>query len=121
MIEYDKDLYDILEVSPNASEEVIKNAFRALVKKWHPDMQSEEEQQQAQEKFKEINLAFEVLKDKERKREYDKYRKEKNSNAFAADSNSQSTNYPASVNNPTSNSNISNKDKTYIFITVILY
>ena len=50
--------YKTLEVSPDASEEEIKRAYRNLAKKWHPDINKSPE---AEEKFKSINLAFEVL------------------------------------------------------------
>ena len=71
---FDKDLYDILEVSPTASEEVIKNAYRALVKKWHPDAQPEEKKKKYEEKLKEINLAFEILSDTKKRQEYNRYK-----------------------------------------------
>ncbi|MBZ4656006.1 MAG: hypothetical protein JG759_554 [Thermoanaerobacter sp.] len=66
-------LYDILEVSPKASDEVIKNAYRALAKKYHPDLCPDNESRRLfEEKMKLINYAFEILSDKNKRAEYDK-------------------------------------------------
>lgn len=65
-----KSLYDTLGVSENASAEEIKKAYRKLARKYHPDINKEES---AQEKFKEINAAYEVLSDPEKKQQYDRY------------------------------------------------
>lgn len=65
-----KDYYSILGVDRNASEQDIKNAFRALSKKYHPDVSKEPD---AAERFKEINEAYQVLSDPERKQRYDLY------------------------------------------------
>ncbi len=62
-----KNYYDILEVSPNASEEVVKMAYKALVKKYHPDVMGEA----GNNKIKEINEAYEVLINPEKRRRYD--------------------------------------------------
>lgn len=65
--------YDILEVSTNASSEVIKNAYKALAKKHHPDnFENEVDKQTAEEKIKEIVEAYEILGDEEKKKAYDK-------------------------------------------------
>ena len=66
-----KDYYKILGVARNASEEEIKRAFRHLARKWHPDVNPGSKE--AEEKFKEINEAFEVLKDPEKRQAYDQY------------------------------------------------
>jgi curved DNA-binding protein len=63
-----KSLYDTLGVSENASPEEIKKAYRKLARKYHPDINKDES---AVEKFKEINAAYEVLSDPEKKAEYD--------------------------------------------------
>ena len=65
-----KSLYDTLEVSQNASESEIKKAYRKLVRKYHPDICKEAD---CEEKFKEINAAYEILSDKEKKEQYDMY------------------------------------------------
>ena len=66
-----KDYYDILGVKPDASEADIKSAYRKLARKYHPDKNKEAG---AEEKFKSINEANEVLKDAEKRRSYDDLR-----------------------------------------------
>lgn len=66
-----KDYYDILGVSRDASEDEIKKAFRQLARKYHPDVNPDKKD--AEEKFKEINEAFEVLKDPEKRQAYDRF------------------------------------------------
>jgi curved DNA-binding protein len=65
-----KSLYETLEVSPSASESEIKKAYRKLARKYHPDVNKDPS---AEDKFKEINAAYEVLSDKEKKAQYDQY------------------------------------------------
>jgi len=73
-----KDLYEILEVSPKASEEVIEKAYKVLAKKYHPDLQSNEAQKKlCEQKMKVLNEAYEILGDKEKRKQYDAQRKEK--------------------------------------------
>lgn len=67
-----KDYYEILGVSRNASPEEIKKAYRQLVKKWHPD-RHHENKKEAEEKFKEIQEAYEVLSDPQKKSLYDRF------------------------------------------------
>ena len=62
-----KNYYDILEVARNASPEVIEKAYKALVKKYHPDLQPDEKKQMAENKIKLINEAYDVLSDKIKK------------------------------------------------------
>lgn len=64
-----KDYYAILGVPKDASEEDIKKAFRKLARKYHPDVAGNKAE--AEEKFKEINEAYEVLSDPEKRRRYD--------------------------------------------------
>ncbi len=65
-----KDYYEVLGVSRDASQEEIKKAFRKLALKYHPDRNKSPE---AEEKFKEINEAFSVLGNPEKRRQYDQY------------------------------------------------
>jgi len=65
-----KSLYETLGVSSTANESEIKKAYRKLARKYHPDVNKEAS---AEEKFKEINAAYEVLSDKEKKAQYDQY------------------------------------------------
>ena len=65
-----KSLYETLEVSENASADEIKKAYRKLARKYHPDVNKDPK---AEEKFKEINAAYEVLSDATKKQQYDQY------------------------------------------------
>lgn len=69
-----KDYYQTLSVPHNASQEDIKRAFRQLAFKYHPDTNPGNEKQ-AEEKFKEINEAYGVLGDKDKRQQYDFARK----------------------------------------------
>lgn len=64
-------LYEILEVSEKASKEVIEKAYHVLAKKYHPDLQQEKQKQEAEKKMKQINEAYEILSDQEKRKEYD--------------------------------------------------
>lgn len=68
MLEY-KDYYKILGVDKNASEKDIKLTYRKLARKYHPDVNPHDKS--AESKFKEINEAYEVLSDKEKRAKYD--------------------------------------------------
>ncbi|WP_276883084.1 DnaJ C-terminal domain-containing protein [Campylobacter cuniculorum] len=63
-------LYETLGVSKNASADEIKKAYRRLARKYHPDINKEKN---AEEKFKEINAAYEVLSDEKKRAQYDQY------------------------------------------------
>lgn len=66
-----KNYYDILQVNRNASPEIIEKAYKTLAKKYHPDLQTEENKKQSEEILKEINEAYEILSDEEKKKTYD--------------------------------------------------
>lgn len=66
-----KTWYEILEVSENASKEIIEKAYKVLAKKYHPDLQTEENKQIAENKMKEINEAYSILSDEEKRKDYD--------------------------------------------------
>ncbi len=66
-----KDYYEILGVSRDASLEDIKKAYRSLAKQYHPDVNKDDPQ--ASEKFKEINEAYEVLSDPNKRAQYDRF------------------------------------------------
>lgn len=63
--------YDILEVSKNASPEIIEKAYKTLVKKYHPDLQKDEDKNKYEEKIKKINEAYNILSDPEKRKKYD--------------------------------------------------
>lgn len=67
----EKTYYEILEVDKNASNEIIKKAYSTLAKKYHPDLQSENNKNIAEEKFKLINEAYEILSDEQKRKQYD--------------------------------------------------
>ena len=65
-----RDYYEVLGVSKDASEADIKSAFRRLAKKYHPDVSKEEN---AAEKFKEVQEAYAVLSDENKRKQYDQF------------------------------------------------
>jgi DnaJ-class molecular chaperone len=71
-IEPQKNFYEMLEVSCNASPEVIRAAYRALMEKHHPDKHSEHLRASAEEMARDLNHAYAVLSDPQKRREYDR-------------------------------------------------
>lgn len=71
MAEQKRDYYEVLGVEKNADEAAIKKAYRALAKKYHPDMNPGDAE--AEKKFKEASEAYAVLSDPEKKRQYDQF------------------------------------------------
>lgn len=65
-----RDYYEILGINRSASQEEIKAAFRSLARKYHPDVNGSED---AEERFKEINEAFMILSDEEKRSVYDRF------------------------------------------------
>ena len=66
-----RDLYEVLELKKGASEDEIKKAYRRLAKKYHPDLNPGDKT--AEQKMKEVNAAYEVLSDPEKKQRYDQF------------------------------------------------
>ncbi len=67
-----RDYYETLGISPNASSEDIKKAYRRLAVKYHPD-KNRDNSKEAEEKFKEVSEAYKILSDGEKKKIYDQY------------------------------------------------
>ena len=61
--------YEVLEVSENASGEIIEKAYKVLAKKYHPDLQPQEKKQEAENKMKQLNEAYSILSDENKRRE----------------------------------------------------
>ena len=77
------DYYEVLGITKDATEADIKKAYRKLALKWHPD-KNPDNKEEAEEKFKSIAEAYEVLSDKEKRDVYDKYGKDGLSNSGGA-------------------------------------
>lgn len=75
-------LYDILEVSRKASKEIIEKAYRTLAKKYHPDLQTSENREYAEEMMKKINDAYDILSNEEKRNEYDRKLEEQEEQAI---------------------------------------
>lgn len=107
-----KNYYEILEVSQNASPEVIEKAYKALVKKYHPDLQPENKKQEAENKIKIINEAYEILSNKEKKINYDEQLKIQKIKEEQQKYEQMKKNYQNNIkkgnSNNTQNSNINN-------------
>lgn len=71
MAEQKRDYYEVLGVDKNADEATIKKAYRALAKKYHPDMNPGDKE--AEKKFKEASEAYAILSDPEKKKQYDQF------------------------------------------------
>ena len=66
-----RDYYEVLGISKSASDDEIKKAYKSLAKKYHPDLNKDDKN--AEEKFKEVNEAYAVLSDSEKRSRYDQY------------------------------------------------
>lgn len=66
-----RDFYEVLGISKNAADDEIKKAYRKLAKKYHPDLNPDDKT--AEQKFKEVSEAYEILSDKEKRARYDQF------------------------------------------------
>ena len=116
-----KNYYDILQINQNASPEIIEKAYKTLAKKYHPDLQEENNKKEAEEILKEINEAYEILSNPDKKALYDQNLKneaisqedydeiyEENQNLKNAINHMQNSRYANPRTNTTNNSNINN-------------
>ena len=71
MAEQKRDYYEVLGVEKNSDDAALKKAYRALAKKYHPDMNPGDAE--AEKKFKEASEAYAVLSDAEKRRQYDQF------------------------------------------------
>lgn len=109
-----KNYYELLEVSEKASPEVIKKAYTTLVKKYHPDLQPDSEKKKAEEKIKEINEAYEVLSDENKRESYDrKLQMQRVKEEHYNSSNSQNTTYNTHQNTNNTYNSTNNQTNTY--------
>lgn len=68
-----RDYYEIMGVARNTSQEDLKKAYRRLARQYHPDLHSGSRKSQMEQKFKELNEAYEVLGNPEARKKYDRY------------------------------------------------
>ena len=68
-----RDYYDVLGLPKTASQEELKKAYRRLARKYHPDLHSGSKKAEMENKFKELNEAYEVLGDEKNRKKYDQY------------------------------------------------
>lgn len=95
-----KNYYDWLEVSPIASSEVIEKAYKALVKKYHPDLQETDKKDEYENKLKCINEAYEILSDTEKRKSYDVWLQNKEIKNKQADTSEPKKHTNSTTSNP---------------------
>jgi len=72
MADKPKDLYEILGVNKNATDDELKKAYKKLAKKYHPDL-NPDDKKGAEQKMKEVNVAYDILKDPQKRAKYDQF------------------------------------------------
>lgn len=72
MADKPRDLYEILGVNKNATDDEIKKAYKTLARKYHPDL-NQDDREGAERKMKELNVAYEILKDPKKRAQYDQF------------------------------------------------
>ena len=119
----ERTLYEILEVSENASPEIIEKAYKTLAKKYHPDLQEETNKSKAEVMMKKINEAYDVLGNEEKrkaynaeleaKREQEELEKQSTQGFQGYSENMQYQNGNYANNANYSNSNVNNQNANY--------
>ena len=113
--------YDILQVSENASDEVIRMAYKALAKQYHPDI-LQEDPHLAEQKMKEINEAYEILSDPQKRKEYDDSIRKC---SYSNNSNNEQEGHHNTTKDSSASTNVSKKFKKdvkwLIIIAVLLF
>ena len=112
-----KNYYEILEVSPNASYEVIEKAYKTLAKKYHPDIQPRDKLYWAEVNFKEITEAYDVLSNPTLRKDYDAKLKYDTFNSQANNFNQyppqyEDSNYNQYTNNSSNTTNDSSQNSS---------
>ncbi len=72
MADKPRDAYEILGVNKNATDDEIKKAYKTLARKYHPDL-NQDDKKGAEQKMKELNVAYEILKDPQKRAQYDQF------------------------------------------------
>lgn len=111
--------YDILEISENASDEVVRMAYKALAKKYHPDV-FKGDPKEAEEKMKQINEAFEILSDNQKRKQYDNSL-HKGMNETYADNASDVQSDPVAENNSKSDLKFPSGAKSGLIIALLSF
>lgn len=106
----ERELYDVLGVSPAASSSEIKRAYRRQAAKWHPDKNDQQDRQQCEEEFKRITEAYEVLGNQQLRRTYDSLGK-----SAVFDSSTPSSPTAAGHSSPPQSSGFSSHDPFNLF------
>ncbi len=109
-----KNYYEVLEISENASQEVIERVYKLFAKKYHPDV-NPDNPKEAEEKFKEITEAYEVLSDESKRKSYDdklKYEKQKQSSSSQTYQSSSYTSSKQESNNSANKTTYTNNSST---------
>ena len=111
-----KNYYEILEVNKKASQETISKVYKFLAKKYHPDA-NPENKQEAEEKFKEISEAYEILSNEEKRKQYDlelqDYEASASPQTVSAEDFLKLSNYCKELENALKNSSSQDKKFTY--------
>lgn len=102
-----KDYYAILGISPNATQEEIHKAYRRCSKQWHPDRNPDRD---TEELMKDINEAYSILKDPQKRERYDKEYTNLHFKSYSEESSSHSNS-----NNPSNDANSNKKRQSYSY------